>query len=59
MVMGRPVRSPGSNVFTRQDFDDFIHSLQTDTDPHIIVVSPDPLDIDLNSDPHGILPSEE
>lgn len=59
MVMGRPVRSPGSNVFTRQDFDDFIHSLETDTDPHIIIVSPDPADVDLNADLHGIIPAEE
>lgn len=59
MVMGRPVRSPGSNVFTKQDFDDFIKSLETDTDPHIIVVSPDLADVDVNAAPHGIIPPED
>jgi nucleotide-binding universal stress UspA family protein len=59
MVMGRPVRSPGSNVFTKPDFDDFIKSLQADTDPHIIVVTPDPADIDVNAAPHGIIPPED
>jgi nucleotide-binding universal stress UspA family protein len=59
MVMGRPVRSPGSNVFTRENFADFIKSLETDTDPHIIVVSPDPTDVDGDAVPHGIIPPED
>jgi len=59
MVMGRPVRSPGSNVFTEVAFDDFINSLVEDTDPHIIVVSPDPSDFDLNTTLHGIIPPED
>jgi nucleotide-binding universal stress UspA family protein len=59
MVMGRPVRGPGSNVFTKPDFDDFIQSLEIETDPHIIVVSPDAADVDVNAAPHGIIPLED
>jgi len=59
MVMGRPVRSPGSNVFTKPAFDEFIQAMETKTDPRIIVVSPDPVDIDINAAPHGIIPPED
>jgi nucleotide-binding universal stress UspA family protein len=59
MVMGRPVRGPGSNVFTKPDFDNFIQSLEIETDPHIIVVSPDAADVDVNAAPHGIIPPED
>ena len=59
LVMGRPIRSPGSNVFNKENFAEFIKSLEPDTDPHIIVVSPEPADGDMNASPHGILPPEE
>jgi nucleotide-binding universal stress UspA family protein len=59
LVTGRPVRSPGSNVFTPAAFDEFIRSLEVDTDPHIIVVTPKPADGDVNSAPHGIIPPED
>ncbi len=59
MVMGKPVRSPGSNVFTQEEFTDFIKTLEEDTDPHIIVVSPDPTDVGVNAAPHGIIPPED
>lgn len=59
LVMGRPVRSPGSNVFTKPDFEKFIQALVEDTDPHIIVVRPGPVDGDMNATLHGIIPPEE
>jgi len=59
LVIGRPVRSPGSNVFTKPEFEQFIHALEEDTDPHIIVVSPEVGDHDPNSTPHGIIPLDE
>jgi nucleotide-binding universal stress UspA family protein len=59
LVMGRPVRSPGSNVFTKPAFDEFIQGLETDTDPHIIVVSPDTTESDANAAPHHIIPKED
>lgn len=59
LVMGRPIRSPGSNVFSPENFNEFIRTLEADTDPHIIVVSPDPADADVNASPHGILPPED
>lgn len=59
LLMGRPIRIPGSNVFITENFAEFIKSLEADTDPHIIVVSPEPADGDVNASPHGILPPEE
>lgn len=41
LVMGRPVRSPGSNVFAKEEFETFVRELEEYTDPHIIVVSPE------------------
>ncbi len=40
MVMGRPVRSPGSNVFTRDEFDDYVAELEAETGLKIITVQP-------------------
>ena len=59
IVMGRPVRSPGSNLFNKEEFEAFIRFLEEDTDPHIVVVTPDPPDSDLNDSLHGILPLED
>lgn len=59
LVMSRSIRSPGSNVFNKENFVEFIKSLEADTDLHIIVVSPDPTDGDVNASPHGILPPED
>lgn len=59
LVKDRPIHSPGSNVFNKENFAEFIKSLEADTDPHIIVVSPEPADGDVNASPHGILPPEE
>ena len=41
MVMGRPTRSPGSNVFTPDDFDDFTASLMKEANIEIIQVTPE------------------
>jgi len=56
IVMGRPVRSPGSNVFTVKEFEKFNQFLEADTDPHIIVVTPDLPGDDPVAPPHGIIP---
>ena len=40
LVMGRPVRSPGSNIFKREDFDDFIRMLEQESNVQVISVSP-------------------
>jgi len=59
LVLGKPVRSPGNNVFTKQEFEEFIHSLEEETDPHIIIVSPE-LTWDTSNDvSHGIIPLED
>ncbi|NIW44754.1 MAG: universal stress protein [candidate division Zixibacteria bacterium] len=58
-VMGSPVRSPGSNVFTRQEFDKYAKSLETEVGPSIVVVTPDAGDDDSNSTLHGIIPMED
>lgn len=58
MVMGRPVRSPGTNVFAESEFEVFARKLQEETDPHIIVVTPDLPDRDTENMRHGILPPE-
>lgn len=41
MVMGRPTRSPGSNVFRPDDFDDFTASLMKEANIEIIQVIPE------------------
>ena len=41
MVMGRPTRSPGSNVFTPDDFDIFLASLAEDANIEIVQVTPE------------------
>jgi nucleotide-binding universal stress UspA family protein len=40
MVMGRPVRSPGSNVFKADEFNDFVDELEREGNLKIIKVSP-------------------
>jgi nucleotide-binding universal stress UspA family protein len=40
MVMGRPVRSPGSNVFKPEEFDTFVDELEKETGLKIITVQP-------------------
>jgi len=40
MVMGRPVRSPGNNVFKPDEFDTFIAELEAETGLKIITVQP-------------------
>lgn len=59
IVIGKPVRSPGSNVFTPQDFKTFIETLNAEIHPEIIVVSPAVSDPALNDPPHGIIPLED
>jgi nucleotide-binding universal stress UspA family protein len=40
MVMGRPIRSPGSNVFSEAQFDVFVQELNKTSDLEIEVVTP-------------------
>jgi len=40
LVLGRPIRSPGSNVFSTESFHEFIRVLEAGTVPQIIDVSP-------------------
>jgi nucleotide-binding universal stress UspA family protein len=40
MVMGRPVRSPGNNVFKPDEFDTFVAELEAETGLKIITVQP-------------------
>jgi len=42
LVLGKPVRSPGSNVFTTSDFEIFINKLKEQTGLEIVIVSPTP-----------------
>jgi nucleotide-binding universal stress UspA family protein len=42
VVMGRPVRSPGSNVFKPAAFDDFVAGLEQDAGVRVEVVTPAP-----------------
>jgi len=42
VVMGRPVRSPGSNVFKPADFDAFVDELRQEDGVRIEVVTPSP-----------------
>jgi len=57
MVMGRPVRSPGSNVFTEAAFDQFISDLEKDAMLKIIVITPKTSTETNNTSPPGILPA--
>ena len=41
IIMGRPIRSPGSNVFTRDDFDSFAASLAEEANIEIFLVTPE------------------
>lgn len=58
LVMGRPVRSPGSNVFAAAEFEEFVRQLEAETDPHIEVVSPQVPDGETSEDLHGIIPQD-
>jgi len=40
LVLGRPVRSPGSNVFKPAEFDAFVEELRQETGVRIEVISP-------------------
>jgi nucleotide-binding universal stress UspA family protein len=40
MVMGRPIRSPGSNVFTPGEFDEFVTGLEREGNLRIVQVTP-------------------
>ena len=40
LVMGRPMRSPGSNTFKPAEFDAYVTELERDTNLHVIVVRP-------------------
>jgi nucleotide-binding universal stress UspA family protein len=40
LVMGRPVRSPGSNVFKPAEFDAFVQELERGSDVRVQVISP-------------------
>ena len=40
LVMGRPVRSPGSNVFKEAGFDAFVAELERESEVRVVVVSP-------------------
>ena len=42
LVMGRPVRSPGSNVFKAAEFDAFVAELEREGELRVIIVSPSP-----------------
>ncbi len=42
MVMGRPTRSPGSNVFKPAEFDDFVANLEQEARMRVVVVTPSP-----------------
>jgi len=42
LVMGRPVRSPGSNVFKAAEFDAFVGELERAGDLRVVIVSPSP-----------------
>lgn len=44
LVMGRPTRSPGSNVFKAAEFDTFVAELEREGDLRVIVVTPSPKD---------------
>jgi len=56
MVMGRPVRSPGSNVFTDATFDQFISEMEKDADLKMVVIIPKILEETDNASRPGILP---
>ncbi len=40
LVMGRPIRSPGSNVFKAEEYDAFVADLERETGVRVISVSP-------------------
>jgi hypothetical protein len=40
LVLGRPVRSPGSNVFKPAEFDTFVQELKQKSDLRIEVIQP-------------------
>ncbi|MGD8624364.1 MAG: universal stress protein [Anaerolineae bacterium] len=40
LVLGRPVRSPGSNVFKPAEFDTFVQELKQESDLRIEVITP-------------------
>jgi cytosine/adenosine deaminase-related metal-dependent hydrolase len=40
LVMGHPMRSPGSNVFKADDLKEFVADLERDGDLQVIVVTP-------------------
>ena len=42
MVMGRPTRSPGSNVFKAAEFEDFVSGLEKEGRLQIVLVTPTP-----------------
>jgi len=42
MVMGRPIRSPGRNVFKPAEIDAFAADLEREANLHILLVSPSP-----------------
>ena len=44
MVMGRPTRSPGRNVFKVAEFDDFVAELEQEADLKIVKVPAEPHD---------------
>jgi nucleotide-binding universal stress UspA family protein len=44
MVMGRPTRSPGRNVFKIAEFDDFVAELEREGNLAIVKVSPEELE---------------
>jgi nucleotide-binding universal stress UspA family protein len=41
LVMGRPVRSPGSNTFKPAEFDSWVAELEKEANMRVLVVSPD------------------
>lgn len=43
LVMGRPIRSPGQNVFRPADFDGFVAELQQSGALRVVTVTPDPV----------------
>jgi len=42
MVMGRPIRSPGRNIFQTAEFEAFVAELEQDGNLHVIQVVPSP-----------------
>jgi hypothetical protein len=44
MVMGRPTRSPGSNVFKADEYERYVAELAQEGNLRIIQVTPDPAD---------------